>query len=266
MWGSLLPNGHLVGTSEASRQSLSQSPLLGRHGNKQMGAQEMGERSQREAGRCTIISDPVTCSGHGTQPCGHPVCFTDQRTQYLLSSSIPLTQIGSTSPHTHTHMHTHRGSHTSPYKHILSHTHSLTQPHTPSQTTHTPSYITCTLLTHSTNTYTLHTLTHTISSHTHTLTHTDSSYPHTHTLHTLTHTQTHTLLTFTHKHTITEPTGVKTQETWGPRGSAHTPGTWSMWEQPRVPAELSHWSFHTLGASGTPRSSLRKGRQWRDSG
>ena len=31
-----------------------------------------------------------------------------------------------------------------------------------------------------------------------------------------------------------------------------------MWEQPRVPVELSHWTFHTLGATGTPpRSSLR---------
>ena len=31
-----------------------------------------------------------------------------------------------------------------------------------------------------------------------------------------------------------------------------------MWEQPRVPAELSHLTFHTLGATGTPpRSSLR---------
>ena len=39
-----------------------------------------------------------------------------------------------------------------------------------------------------------------------------------------------------------------------------------MWEQPRVPAELIHCTFHTLGATGTPRGSLRKGRQWRDSG
>ena len=30
-----------------------------------------------------------------------------------------------------------------------------------------------------------------------------------------------------------------------------------MWEQPRVPAEVSCWTFHTLGATGTPRSSLR---------
>ena len=116
MQASLLPNGHVVGTRKASRQSLSQSPVLGRHGNKQRGAREMGDRSQREAGRCTIISDPVTCSGHDIQPCGHPVCFTDQRTQSLLSSSVPLTQTGSTSPHTHTQAHTlppiHTPSHT----------------------------------------------------------------------------------------------------------------------------------------------------------
>ena len=211
MRASLLPNGNLVGTGEASRQSLSQSPVLGRHGNKQRGAREMGERSQREAGRCTIISDPVTCSGRDTQPCGHPVCFTDQRTQSLLSSSVPLTQTGSTSPHSHTH--THRLTHSPP------HTHRLTHPHT--------------LLTHSSHIPHSSSFTHTYSSHT--LIH------HLHTPHTLhkqilfiltynfTHTHPHTLLTCTHTHTYThtstEPTGAKTQETWGPRGSTHTPGT-----------------------------------------
>ena len=93
-------------------------------------------------------------------------------------------------------------------------------------------------------------------SHTHTLTHL-----HTHTLHTLTHTHilSHTphLHTYTHIHTHTEPTGAKTQETRGLRGSAHTPGMWGVWEQPRVPAGVSHWNFHTLGATGTLRSSLR---------
>ena len=80
----------------------------------------MGERTQREAGRYTIISDLVTCSRHDTLPCGHPVCFTDQHTQSLLSSPIPLTQTDSTPSyslihpqtpshapsHTHTHTHT----------------------------------------------------------------------------------------------------------------------------------------------------------------
>ena len=216
MRASLLPNGNLVGTGEASRQSLSQSPVLGRHGNKQRGTREMGERSQREAGRCTIISDPVTCSGRDTQPCGHPVCFTDQRTQSLLSSSVPLTQTRSTSPHTHTQAHTLPPAHTP--SHTLTHSSlTLTHPHI--------------LLIHL-NTSLAH------SSHT----------PQTHTLftptYTLTHTHPHTLLTCTHTHTYThtttEPTGAQTQETKGPRGSAHTPGMWSVWEQPRVPTGVSH--------------------------
>ena len=173
MRASLLPNGNLVGTGEASRQSLSQSPVLGRHGNKQRGAREMGEKSQREAGRCTIISDPVTCSGRDTQPCGHPVCFTDQRTQSLLSSSVPLTQTRSTSPHTHTQAHTLPPAHTP--SHTLTHSSlTLTHPHI--------------LLIHL-NTSLAH------SSHT----------PQTHTLftptYTLTHTHPHTLLTCTHTHT-----------------------------------------------------------------
>ena len=169
MRASLLPNGNLVGTGEASRQSLSQSPVLGRHGNKQRGAREMGERSQREAGRCTIISDPVTCSGRDTQPCGHPVCFTDQRTQSLLSSSVPLTQTGSTSPHMDTHPHT-----------LLTHPHSPTLTHT---------YSSHTLIHH------LHTP-HTLYKHIH------SSHPHTPShIHTLTHSHTHTLHTHTHTHT-----------------------------------------------------------------
>ena len=144
MWASLLPNGNLVGTGEASRQSLSQSPVLGRHGNKQRGVREMGERSQREAGRCMIISDPVTCSSRDTQPCGHPVCFTDQRTQSLLSSSVPLTQTGSTPPpltHTHTGSHTplptHTDSHTLTHSSHTPHTF-LTHPHSPTHTPHTP--------------------------------------------------------------------------------------------------------------------------------
>ena len=186
----------------------------------------MGERSQREAGRCTIISDPVTCSSRDTQPCGHPVCFTDQRTQSLLSSSVPLTQTGSTSPHTHTQAHT------------------LPSPHTQ---THTPSHTPHTLLTHSSLTLTHP---HILLTHLNTSLAHSSHTPQTHTLfthtYTLTHTHPHTLLTCAHTHTYThtstEPTGAKTQETRGPRGSACTPGTWSVWEQPRVPAELSRWT------------------------
>ena len=187
MQASLLPNGHLVGTGKTSRQSLSQSPVLDRHGNKQRGAREMGERSQREAGGCMIISDPVTCSGHDNQPCGHPVCFTDQRTHSLLSSSVPLTQAGSTSPHTHTHTHT--GSH------------SLTHP--PTLLTHsslTHIYSSHNLIHHLHTPHTLHKHIHSSYPHTpsyiHTLTHS-----HTHTLHTLTYTHPYTLLTYTHTHT-----------------------------------------------------------------
>ena len=204
----------------------------------------MGDRSQREAGKCTIISDPVTCSGHDTQLYGHPLCFTDQRTHSLLSSSVPFTQTGSTSPHTDTHTASHTLIHSShtPHSPTLTHTYSS---HTLIHHLHT--------LTHSTNTYTLHTHIH---PHTYTPSHT-----HTHTLFIPSHTHTLTHLSpahiHTHTHTITEPTGTKTQDTRGPRGSAHTPGTWSMWEQPRVPAELSYWTFYTLGATGTPRSSLK---------
>ena len=199
MQDSLLPNGHLVGTGEASRQSLSQSPVLGRHGNKQRGARQMGDRSQREAGTCTIISDPVTCSGHDTQLYGHPLCFTDQRTHSLLSSSVPFTQTGSTSPHTHTHTHTQ--AHTLPAPtHTASH--SLTHPHTlltHSSLTHTYPHI---LVTHLNTSFahSSHTpQTHTLFTPTYTLTHT---HPHTHTLFMPSHTHTlNPLLTCTHTHT-----------------------------------------------------------------
>ena len=218
MWASLLPNGNLVGTGEASRQSLSQSPVLGRHGNKQRGVREMGERSQREAGRCMIISDPVTCSSHDTQPCGHPVCFTDQRTQSLLSSSVPLTQTGSTPPplththtqaHTHTHTHTHtQAQHSPPHTalHTLTHS-SLTLTHPHILLTHLNTSLAHP--SHTPQTHTLFTPTYTLThTHPHTLTHTHSSYPHT-------HTPSHTPHLHTYTHTTTEPTGVKTQETQG---------------------------------------------------
>ena len=187
MRASLLPNGHLVVTGKTSRQSLSQGPVLGRHGNKQRGAREMGERSQREAGRCMIISDPVTCSGHDTQPCGHPVCFTDQRTHSLLSSSVPFTQTGSTSPHTDTHTASHTLIHSS---------------HTPHSPTLTHTYSSHTLIHHLHTPHTLHKHIH--SSHPHTPSHIHTlTYSHTHTLHTLTHTHPHTPLTCTHTHTHT---------------------------------------------------------------
>ena len=139
--------------------------------------------------------------------------------------------------------HTYTGSHTSPQHTLLTHPSlTLTHPHSPTHTSHTP--------------HTLHKYIHSshpqTPSHIHTLTHshTHSSYPET-------HTPSHTSHLHTYTHTITEPTGTKTQDTRGPRGSAHTPGTWSVWEQPRVPAEPSHWTFYTLRATGTPRSSLK---------
>ena len=163
----------------------------------------------------------------------------------------------------------HTQPHTLPHTHTYSHTNSHNLPRY-SNTPHTPSltltYSSHTLIHHSdtphilqTHTYTLftpsHTQIHKLLTHTYTLTH--SSHTHTHTSHTLTHAHPHTLLTCTHTHThkkkntSTEPTGAQTQETWGPRGSAHIPGTWSRWEQPRVPAGVSRWNLHTLGAIGT---------------
>ena len=141
----------------------------------------MGERSQREAGRGTIVSDLVTCSDPALWD---PVCFTDQQTQSLLSSPIPVTQTGCVAPYTHVHTHTHSNTHT--------------QHHTPSHTPHT-------LHKH---TYSSHPHTHILFTHTHTLTYshphtllthsyTYSSYPHKHTpshtpyFHTHTHTRTH---------------------------------------------------------------------------
>ena len=208
--------------------------MLGRQGNKQRGAQGMGETSQREAGRCAIISDLVTCSGMTPSPVD-TLCAS-QTNGLSPCSAAPFLSHRLYHPLTHTSTHTH----------TLTHTH-ITYPHK--------------LLTQSTNTRTLHTLTHTFYSHTHTQLHihTPSHIPHILTDILLIPLQTHTL-TYSlpsHTHTHTEPTGTQTQETWGPSRSAHTPGTWSMWEQPRVPAEVSHWTFHTLGATGTLRNSLR---------
>ena len=167
---------------------------------------------------------------HDTQPCGHPVCFTDQWTHSLLSSPVPVTQTGYTTPYTHMHTHTH--------------TH-----HTPSHTPHT-------LHKH---THSSHPHSHILFTHTHSFTythpHTFLTYSQTYSSYPYKHTPSHT--PYLHTHTHTEPTGAQTQETWGPSGSGQTPGTWSVWEQPRVPAEVSRWTFHTLGATGTSRSSLR---------
>ena len=249
MRASLLPNGHVVGTRKASRQSLSQSPVLGRHGNKQRGAREMGDRARERhaSARLSLIqlhAAAMTPSSMDT------LCASQTSGLTPCSAALFLSHRQAPPPLIQTHTQPHTASHTL--------THSSHTPHSPTLT-HT--YSSHTLIYHL---HTLHTLhKHIHSSHPHTPSHIHTlTYSHTHTLHTLTHTHpqhTSHLHTYTHTytHTITEPTGAKTQDTQGPRVSAHTPGTWSMWEQPRVPAELSHWTFHILGATGTPRSSLK---------
>ena len=220
----------------------------------------------REAGQCTIISDPVTCSGHDTQPCGHPVCFTDQRTQSLLSSSVPLTQTRSTSPHTHTQAHTLTPTHT----HRLTHSPLHTQPHTPSHSSHTPhspslthTYSSHTLIHHLHIPYTLHK--HTLHTHIHPHTYTPS-HPHTHTLfipshaHTLTHSSPAHIHTHTHTHTHTHNHRAYRSEDTGNTG---TQGQCSHTRHvERVGAAQSPSGGQTLdlphtGSHWDPRSSLK---------
>ena len=233
---------------------------------------KIGERSQREAGRCAIISDLVTCSGMTPSPVD-TLCASQANGLSPCSAAPFLSHRQAPSP-------LHTQPHTLPHTHTYSHTntHNLPRysnmPHTPSLTL---TYSSHTLIHHShtahilhTHTYTLftpsHTQIHKLPTHTYTLTH-SHTLTHTHTPHTVTHTHSHTVLTCTHTHThtntSTKPTGAQTQETRGPRGSAHTLGTWSMWEQPRVPAGVSRWNLHTLGATGTleaPRGQVRQPR------
>ena len=202
----------------------------------------MGERSQKEAGRCTIISDPVTCGGRDTQPCGHPVCFTDQRTQSLLSSSVPLTQTRSTSPLTHTH----------------TQAHTLPSPHTQ---THTPSHTPHTLLTHSSL---ILTHPHILLTHLNTSLAYSSHSPQTNTLHTHiqlhTHTPSHTPHLHTYTHIYTHKHRAYRSEDTGNTGTqgqcSHTRHV-----EPVGTAQSSRWGQsldlpHT-GSHWDPRSSLR---------
>ena len=132
----------------------------------------MGERSQREAGRCAIISDLVTCSGMTPSPVD--ILCASQTNGLTPCSVAPfLSHRQAIPPLTHTCTHTH---------HTPSNTPPILHKHT--QSSHPHSHI---LFTH----------THT-ASHTHTLTH--SSHTHRHTPHTLTNTHPHILLTFTHTH------------------------------------------------------------------
>ena len=115
-----------MGTGEASRQSLSQSPVLGRHGNKQRGAGGWGTgaRERQTGAKLSLIWLHAATM---TPALWDPVCFTGQWTQSLFSSPVPLTQTGST-PLKHTHTHT--PSHT---PHSPSHTYSLSLTHTHTQ-------------------------------------------------------------------------------------------------------------------------------------
>ena len=187
MQASLLPNGHLVGTGEASRQSLSQSPVLGRHGNKQRGAREMGDRARERHASARLSLIQLHAAAMTTSPVDTP-CALQTNGLTPCSAALFLSHKQAPPPLTHTHTHTHR----------------LTQPHTPSHTPHTllthPHILLTQLNTsfaHSSHTPQTHTLfipTYTlIHTHAHTLTHTYSSYPHIHTplhtphLHTYTH-------------------------------------------------------------------------------
>ena len=214
-----------------------------------------------------IISDPVTCSSHDTQPCGHPVCFTDQRTHSLLSSSVPFTQTGSTSPHTHTHTHTHthRLTH-SPPPHTQPHTTSHTFPHS-SHTPHSPSlthtYSSHTLIHHLNTPHTLHKHIH--SSHPHTPSHTHT-HSHTHTPHTVTHTLSHSphlhTYTHTHKHKHKAYRGTDTGNTGTQGQCSHTRHVEHVGTA-QSPSWISCWNLHTLGATGTleaPRGQVRQPR------
>ena len=134
----------------------------------------MGERSQREAGRCAIISDLVTCSGMTPSPVD--ILCASQTNGLTPCSVAPFLSHRQAIPpltHTCTHTHTH---------------------HTPSHTPHTLHKHTHSSHPHS---HILFTHTHT-ASHTHTLTH--SSHTHRHTPHTLTNTHPHNA-PYLHTHT-----------------------------------------------------------------
>ena len=192
MQASLLLNGHVVGTGKASRQSLSQSPVLGRHGNKQRGAREMGDgaRERHTSARLSLIQlhavamtpssmdTPCASQTSGLTPCSAALFLSHRQAPPPLTQTHTQPHTPSYTPHT---LLTH-SSLTHTYPHIL-----LTHLNTSFEhSSHTP------------QTHTLFTPTYTLThTHPHTLTHTHSSYPHTHTpsrtphLHTYTHIHTH---------------------------------------------------------------------------
>ena len=231
--GLLLCNGHLVGTGEVSRQSVSQSPVLGRHSNKQRGAWGMG-REEPERGRQVHMQwprhpalwDPVCFTDHGLSPCSSAL-FLSQRQDPHTPHTHTYTQTPHTLPlHTHTHTHTHTNSSLTPHTHTPSHT-----PHTP---LHMP-----------------HNHTHIHTPHTHNLTHSSLTRSHTHThsspSHTHTQIQTQSLQEHTHrKHG--DPEAVLKHQACGECGNSPESQLRS------VAGASTHWE--PLG----PRSSLR---EWR---
>ena len=133
----------------------------------------MGETSQREAGRCAIISDLVTCSGMTPSPVD--ILCASQTNGLTPCSVAPfLSHRQAIPPLTHTCTHTHtshtltHSSHT-PQTHTLFtpslthsiHTHSQLHIHTPS---HIPHILTDILLIP----LQTHALTYSLPSHTHT--------------------------------------------------------------------------------------------------
>ena len=145
MRASLLPNGHLVGTGEASPQSLSQSPVLGRHGNKQRGAREMGERSQ-DWGERQVSVRLSLIQLHAAAMSPSPVdtlCASQTNGLSPCSAALFLSHRQAPPPLTHTQAHTlppHTRRLTHPTDtHTLTQSHTLlTNPHSPTHTPHTP--------------------------------------------------------------------------------------------------------------------------------
>ena len=86
-----------------------------------MGGWRMEERAQREAGRCTIISDLVTCSSHDPQPCG-TLCASPTIKLNPCSAAPFLSDRQASHPHTAiAHTVSHAPSHTT-HTHTQSHT------------------------------------------------------------------------------------------------------------------------------------------------
>ena len=131
-----------MGRGEASRQSLSQSPVLGRHGSKQREARGTGRGArERQAGAqlsliwlhaADLTPSPVgPCVLHrpmDSVPAQHPCSSQTDRLHtpsHSLSVSLTCTHASShTNTPSQTHSHTHTPSHTPSL--TLTHIHTLT--------------------------------------------------------------------------------------------------------------------------------------------